>query len=315
MLRTSSVLTIALSLAAISSATVPATANPLTVFGGGSHLAQLPSAGPVLTRPQASQEASHVLNQKPVDLPPKIVTTVPTTSYGGSPMQIPKNHVIDQVQNAQIPRKDLPPEDICATHPYLQICRKDPPTPPTPVDCKTHPLAPGCFEHPPEPPPPPNCINTPTLPGCQKTPHPPGPGPVVIFVPQAPVQVPVAVPVAVPSGMPARVATGSNSSAAVTAPAQPVVTPACVTAADIPALGAAIDQLLPTAQLSEADMSKITELRQLIQVLATDGKVAAARDVEEDAMNRLGYQKIWLRCGLGTFEWQKQAVTQAVQAK
>ena len=135
------------------------------------------------------------------------------------------------------------------------------------------------------------------------------------MVPPLPVQVPGRVPVAVPYGTPAHAVTGSAFSSAATAPAQPVVTPACTTAADIPALGAAIDQLLPSAQLSEADMSKVTELRQLIQVLATDGKVAAARDVEEDAMNRLGYLKIWLRCGLGTFEWQKQAVTQAVQAR
>ncbi|MDN4999260.1 hypothetical protein ACFQZO_00005, partial [Bradyrhizobium sp. GCM10027634] len=132
MLRTSTFLAIALSATAICSATIPAAANPLTVFGGGSRLAQLPSAAPVLARPQASLEASHVLNQKPVDLPPKIVTTVPKTSYGGSPMQIPKNHVIDQVQNAQIPQKDLPPPDICATHPYLQMCHKPPPPPPPP---------------------------------------------------------------------------------------------------------------------------------------------------------------------------------------
>ena len=135
--------------------------------------------------------------------------------------------------------------------------------------------------------------------------------PVVVVLPQLPVQVPVAVPYA-----PARIATGSGSTSTATARPQPVVTPACTTAADIPALGAAIDQLLPTVQLSDADMSKITELRQLIQMLATDGKVAAARDVEEDAMNRLGYQKVWLRCGLGTFEWQKQAATtQASQVK
>ena len=138
----------------------------------------------------------------------------------------------------------------------------------------------------------------------------------MIFVPQVPVQVPAGVSGVIPPSAPARVATGGGSGSAAAAQAQPVVTPACVTAADIPALGAAIDQLLPTAQLSEADMSKVTELRQLIQVLATDGKVAAARDVEEDAMNRLGYQKIWLRCGLGTFDWEKQvASTDAGQQK
>ena len=85
-----------------------------------------------------------------------------------------------------------------------------------------------------------------------------------------------------------------------------------MTPADIPALAAGIDQLLPTAQLSEADMSKVTELRQMIQVLATGGKLAAARDVEEVAMNVLGYQKVWLRCGVGTFDWEQQATSTAV---
>ncbi len=73
---------------------------------------------------------------------------------------------------------------------------------------------------------------------------------------------------------------------------------------------------MPTAQLSEADMAKVTELRQMIQVLSTDGKASAARDVEEIAMNVLGYQKVWLRCGLGTFDWEKQvASADAVQQK
>src|ERR1019366_1555916 len=121
---------------------------------------------------------------------------------------------------------------------------------------------------------------------------PSGSGPVVILVPQAPVQVPVAVPVAVP----VRVATGTSS--VVAAQARPSITPQCGAAANIPALAAGIDELLPTAQLSEADMTKVTELRQMIQVLSADGKVPAARDVEEIAMNLLGYQKVWLRCGL-----------------
>lgn len=86
---------------------------------------------------------------------------------------------------------------------------------------------------------------------------------------------------------------------------------------NIPPLAAGIDELLPTARLSEADMTKVTELRQMIQVLSTAGKVGAARDVEEVAMNLLGYQKVWLRCGLGTFDWEKQQVasTDAGQQK
>ena len=89
-----------------------------------------------------------------------------------------------------------------------------------------------------------------------------------------------------------------------------------MTAADIPALAAGIDQLLPTAQLSEADMTRVTAMRQSIQELATIGKVADARDLEEMAMKLLGYQKVWLHCGQGTFAWQPlPANTQAVQTK
>ncbi|MCC8982149.1 hypothetical protein, partial [Bradyrhizobium acaciae] len=142
-----------------------------------------------------------------------------------------------------------------------------------------------------------------------------GSGPVVLVLPQVPVRVPVAVPVTVPYSTPARVTAGNASSGATTQ-AQPVITPHCMTAADNPALAAGIDQLLPTAQLSDVDMSKVTELRQTIQLLATDGKEAAARDVEEVAMNILGYQKVWLRCGAGTFDWEKQvASTGMVQQK
>ena len=61
----------------------------------------------------------------------------------------------------------------------------------------------------------------------------------------------------------------------------------------------------------------VVEIRQTIQLLATGGKVPAARDAEEIAMNILGYQKVWLRCGQGVFAWEPLvASTQAaVQAK
>ena len=126
MLRTSSFLTIALSLAAIGSATVPAAANPLTVFGGGSsHLAQLPSTAPVLTKPQASQEASHVLGpQKPVDPPPKIPTAAPVYS-GLSPsgklipaQKYPAGDATNVTKGSHIPDKDL----FCAKHPTVDFC-------------------------------------------------------------------------------------------------------------------------------------------------------------------------------------------------
>jgi hypothetical protein len=61
------------------------------------------------------------------------------------------------------------------------------------------------------------------------------------------------------------------------------------------------------AQLSAADLTKVTVLRGLIQELSTKGKDASARDVEEVAMNILGYDKPWLRCGVGTFNWINRA--------
>ena len=113
---------------------------------------------------------------------------------------------------------------------------------------------------------------------------------------QLPMQVPVAVPI------PVRVATVTNT--AVAAQARPSVTSQCG-AGNVPALAAGIDKLLPTAQLSKDDITKVTELRQMVQDLSTDGKVAAARNAEEVAMYYLGYQKVWLRCGLGTFDWER----------
>jgi hypothetical protein len=74
----------------------------------------------------------------------------------------------------------------------------------------------------------------------------------------------------------------------------------------IPRLAAALDELLPTAQLSPDDLTEVTVLRGLIEELALIGKEASARDVEEVAMNVLGYDKVWLRCGAGTFNWLKR---------
>lgn len=85
-----------------------------------------------------------------------------------------------------------------------------------------------------------------------------------------------------------------------TAPVVPHCGPA------IPRLAAALDELLPTAQLSPDDLTEVTVLRGLIEELALIGKEASARDVEEVAMNVLGYDKVWLRCGVGTFNWLKR---------
>jgi hypothetical protein len=73
--------------------------------------------------------------------------------------------------------------------------------------------------------------------------------------------------------------------------------------------------LLPTAQLTAVDMTKVAVLRELIQELSGNGKEGSARDVEEAAMNLLGYNKLWLRCGFGTFNWINRAGNQAGPAQ
>jgi hypothetical protein len=93
----------------------------------------------------------------------------------------------------------------------------------------------------------------------------------------------------------------------------PISTQGC--GAHIPALGAAIDELLPTARLSAVDTAKVTVMRELIQQLAANGKEGSARDVEEAAMDLLGYTKLWLRCGVGTFNWINRAGNEATQPR
>jgi hypothetical protein len=133
---------------------------------------------------------------------------------------------------------------------------------------------------------------------------PPG-GTVVIVTP------PVEVPVAVPVGVPTRIGGGGVAYAG---PARPPVAPQCSAAGTTPELAVGIDQLLPTAQLSDSDKAQVTDLRQTIGVLAADGKIAAARDTEEVAMKILGYRKVSLSCG--GFDWEQQATTTAsVQQK
>ncbi|WP_128970403.1 hypothetical protein [Bradyrhizobium tropiciagri] len=316
MSRISSFLTIALSITAIGSATLPSAALPLKVFDGGSnHLSQLAAAAPVSTSVHPSQGAVHVLGAPPV-IPPKAgLSKVPSNAE----LPIPVSHNLTSIKNAELPKQDLPPVDLCATHPYLAFCKGSGGGGPggsgggsggsggsgggssgggsAGGGSAGGGSAGGG-----------STGGTGTSKGS-------GSGPVVLVVPQVLVRVPVAVPVTVPYSTLARVTAGSASSGATTQ-AHPLVTPHCMTAADNPALAAGIDQLLPAARLSDADMSKVTELRQTIQLLATDGKEAAARDVEEVAMNILGYQKVWLRCGQGTFDWESlPATTQASQAK
>ncbi len=71
---------------------------------------------------------------------------------------------------------------------------------------------------------------------------------------------------------------------------------------DIPALGAAIDRLMATGDAQKA-YPDIEAERARIAHLGRSGENAQARRLEEDAMRALGFEKLWLRCGEGTFMW------------
>lgn len=70
-----------------------------------------------------------------------------------------------------------------------------------------------------------------------------------------------------------------------------------------PAVGAALDKLLPNAKLSEEDAAKAAALSASARRLAAAGETEAARDFEERAMLVLGYSKAYTRCGQGSFIW------------
>jgi hypothetical protein len=103
----------------------------------------------------------------------------------------------------------------------------------------------------------------------------------------------------------ATMSAGAAAEARVELHAQAPIIPHCGPA--ISRLATALDEMLPTARLSAADLTKVTVMRDLIQELAREGKEGSARDVEEVAMGVLGYKKLWLRCGIGTFVWINQS--------
>jgi hypothetical protein len=78
-------------------------------------------------------------------------------------------------------------------------------------------------------------------------------------------------------------------------------------APQMPPPGEAVDDLLPDAKLADADTEKLKMLRAEIAKLVADHKMKEARAVEEQAMKILGYKKLWLHCGPGTFTWMKLA--------
>lgn len=288
MFRTSSYLAIALSVTAIASATTPATALS-SQFSGVSSLAAQSHAAPAITSVQPNQQISH-FGPKAADYPPNIkMPQSPGVSTSIEPIKypMPKYPGVGSVfRKPEIPVSELPPPKLPI--PIDNVC------PDNPMKCQPHP-------QPPQP---------------QPQPH---PGPVVIIAPQVPVQVPVVVPYGVAGRVtagPSYAATSSArpAAAAPTTPstAQPADTQ-CAASGNIPPLAAGIDQLLPTAQISEDDKAKVIELRQTIEDLSANGKLAAARNVEEVAMYYLGYQKIWLQCGAGSFAWTQAPTSNTAQ--
>ena len=73
----------------------------------------------------------------------------------------------------------------------------------------------------------------------------------------------------------------------------------------IPPVAAAIDDLLPEVELNETEVEKVKALRAQIAELMAAGNERVAREAEEQAMRILGYTKLYLRCGPGTFLWMK----------
>jgi len=70
-------------------------------------------------------------------------------------------------------------------------------------------------------------------------------------------------------------------------------------------IGAIVDATRREVKLDEATGEQVKALQAQIKQLVAAGKDAQARAAEEQAMNILGYKKLWLHCGPGTFAWMK----------
>jgi hypothetical protein len=72
-----------------------------------------------------------------------------------------------------------------------------------------------------------------------------------------------------------------------------------------PSLASRLDDLLARTTLSAVELARLAKLRSEIARLADGGQMKKAREIEEQAMRILGYRKLWLKCGDGTFAWAK----------
>ena len=64
-----------------------------------------------------------------------------------------------------------------------------------------------------------------------------------------------------------------------------------------------IDDHLKNARLSAAGIDQVKALREKVAGFIAAGDVKQARSAEADAMQVLGYERLWLRCGIGSFVW------------
>jgi hypothetical protein len=72
--------------------------------------------------------------------------------------------------------------------------------------------------------------------------------------------------------------------------------------AAVPLPGASIEGVLKRSKFAEEDVVRVRALQ--VQISDLVGKdEARGRELEERAMNILGYEKAWLKCGRGTFGW------------
>ena len=82
---------------------------------------------------------------------------------------------------------------------------------------------------------------------------------------------------------------------------------AAKTSAPIPPIGTDLDAHLAKAQLSEADLAKVRDLRARIETLIAEKNIGEAWKTETEAMGILGYERHLSRCGPGY--WSKVKVS------
>jgi hypothetical protein len=66
---------------------------------------------------------------------------------------------------------------------------------------------------------------------------------------------------------------------------------------------ATIDRNLSGANLSSAERTKVGQVRERMAGFIAAGDIGQARDAEAEAMRILGLERVWLRCGKGSFVW------------